>query len=244
MGLVLVSANYGARVPGPLATSGWLKEAIDRWQAEKAIPPALFDLLPPEMQLRAGALADQWDRLFVNEIYDSLAEAAANGETMETWREVAQRIVDKYGAADNAPQLFPGGDFSNNYADTVYRTNMAQISAAGRYAEMWSRKWVELSPYWLFNAIEDERICDICGPLDGRVFAKDDESAQNYLPALHPQCRCSVIELDEAAVQEGGYDISTGGDLAGEGITPADGFGGNKLEDLVPGFLIGVNLTP
>ena len=45
----------------------------------------------------------------------------------------------------------------------------------------------------------NERTCEICGELDGKVFfVKDAKPGANY-PPLHPNCRCTTIEYDEDA---------------------------------------------
>jgi hypothetical protein len=38
----------------------------------------------------------------------------------------------------------------------------------------------------VFSTAEDERVCDICGSLDGTIISSDS------LPPIHPSCRCVV----------------------------------------------------
>ena len=229
-----------------LASAGWLAKVVKAWKAEKVVPDDLFDLLPPEMKLRAGALAHQWDRAFVSDLYSSLSKAATYGETLPEWLMKAQKIVDKYGAAKNAPRLFPGGKFAPWYADVVYRTNMASLHAGGLYAEMFSRKWIAASPYWLFAAVHDLRNCPggVCRALDGRVFSKNDMAARNFLSPLHFNCRCRCIELDEQAVEDGAYDVSTGSAMRKAGLVIPEGWDVDRVAALVPAVLQGVNLSP
>ncbi len=230
-----------------LGTSGSLAKAAKAWRSEKVIPEALFDLLPDDMKIRAGALAHQWDRAFVSEIYDSLAKASISGQTLKEWTKKAQRIVDKYGAAENAPKLFPGGKFSPWYADLVYRNNMAAISAGGRYAEMFSRRWIEDAPYWLFNAIEDGRNCPsgVCLALDGKVVKKSDMAGRHFLPPCHHRCRCNALEIDADALKAGKYKVSTGRSLRDAGLVIPDGWDVDRVDALVPAVLRGgVSLKP
>ena len=53
----------------------------------------------------------------------------------------------------------------------------------------------------------DERVCGLCGPLDGKEIAMDDEfdykSSLNYpgiklVPPLHPHCRCGCLFIETA----------------------------------------------
>jgi len=54
---------------------------------------------------------------------------------------------------------------------------------------------------WL--ATLDEKICPICGQLDGEVFEADEAEAGANVPPSHPNCRCTVAsyfppdEIDE-----------------------------------------------
>lgn len=229
-----------------LATSGWLAGVVKAWKAEKVIPDGLFDLLPPDMQIRAGSLAHQWDRAFVSELYDSLAKSAMRGDTLREWTKKAQRIVDKYGAAENAPRLFPDGKFSPWYSDVVYRTNMTALQKGGLYAEMFSRKGIGIAPYWLFSAIHDGRSCPggICAALDGKLFSKADMAARHLLSPLHFQCRCSCIEIDQQAAEDGGYVVWSGAAMRKTGIVIPEGWDVNRVDALVPSYLRGANLDP
>ena len=38
-----------------------------------------------------------------------------------------------------------------------------------------------------YQTAEDERVCPICGPLDGKLFYLSDKA---HSPPLHPRCRC------------------------------------------------------
>jgi Phage Mu protein F like protein len=81
---------------------------------------------------------------------------------------------------------------------------------AARYAESFFGPALESDPFWMFSTAEDERVCDICGPLDGQVFSKIDAEGRHFLPSLHFSCRCEAIDLDAAGVAAGGYSISSG----------------------------------
>lgn len=52
---------------------------------------------------------------------------------------------------------------------------------------------------WLTG--RDERVCDYCGPLDGKVFPIDD--LPWGAPPIHPQCRCTASPSIAATKQEG-----------------------------------------
>lgn len=52
----------------------------------------------------------------------------------------------------------------------------------------------------------DERTCEVCGALDGRVFdLKDREEGVNW-PVLHPNCRCTVSSYSDLLAEAGAYE--------------------------------------
>ncbi|MCL6580136.1 MAG: hypothetical protein K6U08_00740 [Firmicutes bacterium] len=53
---------------------------------------------------------------------------------------------------------------------------------------------------------DDERVCPVCGPLDGKTVRLDEEFAPGiFAPPAHPNCRCTTLaptELDEVEVRK------------------------------------------
>ncbi len=223
-----------------------LAKAIEYWKSKGILPEGLLELLDPEFRTRGFSLAHQWDLDFLAEIYESLGRAIAEGKTFPDWMQEAQKTLDKFGAAPNAPRLADGPRWKPSYADLVYRQNTSNAFNAGRYAEMFSRKWVGKIPYWQFYAIEDSRNCPsgVCRALDGKVFEKGSGKARLYLPPLHFQCRCYTRELDPEDFKDGGYDVANPDQLRDAGVVPLKGFDKDSVEDLVPQVLRVGNLQP
>ena len=45
-----------------------------------------------------------------------------------------------------------------------------------------------------FSAAEDERMCEVCGALDGQTVGMDEEFSDGAgVPPIHPSCRCTVL---------------------------------------------------
>ena len=51
----------------------------------------------------------------------------------------------------------------------------------------------EETPEFIFNTVEDGRVCPICTPLDGLIMSDQDGSLQT--PPLHVKCRCFLIPV-------------------------------------------------
>jgi SPP1 gp7 family putative phage head morphogenesis protein len=56
-------------------------------------------------------------------------------------------------------------------------------------------------PHFTWITADDERVCEICGPLDGNMFAVGDPAAPRPVESTHPRCRCELtLEDAEGAV--------------------------------------------
>jgi hypothetical protein len=68
-----------------------------------------------------------------------------------------------------------------------------------------------------YDAIEDDRLCDICEPLNGVIRPADEWTGK--VPPLHYQCRCILTPLtDDDAQKEGVADKLPD-------VEPLEGFG-------------------
>lgn len=212
---------------------------LKRWQERLALSPEDLETLGLELRGLAFTLADVWNTNFLSDVQDTLAESIAAGENEAAWTARVQEVLDRYGSDETLAGVTDSWDAS--YVDLVFRQNTINAFQAGRYAEQFSPERMASDGYWLFAAVEDERLCEICAPLDGMVFAKSDPDARQYLPGLHFACRCMSIELDDTGVQDGGYNVSSGkglvytddnGDV--RDLRPDPGFDVDKVAQLVP----------
>ncbi|MDX9734968.1 MAG: phage minor head protein [Thermoanaerobaculia bacterium] len=164
-----------------------LKETLRRWKARKVYPTDLFDALADELRGTAGRLVDVWHTRFVEKVYGSLFDAMASGATLADWIPEAQALLDQFGASDGV-RIFSGEKWSPSYADLVFRNAHSAAMAGGRYAEMFSREWQRIAPFWLYDAVDDDRTRPAHAALDGMVFRKDDTTARRLLPPSQHNC--------------------------------------------------------
>ena len=80
-----------------------------------------------------------------------------------------------------APQLF--GPVRAATIATTELTRAAAQGEAGTVAQIMAQG-VTMNAVW--HTREDEKVCPVCGDLDGQTVAAD------ALPPAHPNCRCSV----------------------------------------------------
>jgi SPP1 gp7 family putative phage head morphogenesis protein len=212
-----------------------LKETLRRWKERGIFPSDVFDALADEMKGQAGRLVDVWHTGFVEKVYGSLFDAMASGATLSDWIPEAQKLLDLFGA-DDAVRIFSGEKWSPNYADLVFRNAHSAAMAGGRYAEMFSREWTRIAPYWLYDAVDDTRTRPTHAALDGLVFRKDDTAARRLLPPSAHRCRCLALEYTQRDVDEGKHRITGAGSLSAD-VLPPRGWDADRVQSLVPGVL-------
>ncbi len=212
-----------------------LRETLRRWKARRVFDTDAFDALADELKGQAGRLVDVWHKRFVELVYGSLFDAMASGATLSDWIPEAQKLLDRFGA-DDSVRIFSGEKWSPSYADLVFRNAHSAAMAGGRYAEMFSRQWIGIAPFWLYDAVDDHRTRPAHAALDGRVFRKDDATARRLLPPSQHNCRCLALEYRQRDVDEGNHEITDAGGLPTD-VFPPRGWDADRVESLVPGTL-------
>lgn len=85
-------------------------------------------------------------------------------------------------------------------ASMIARTEINMAEQAGRY-EGWQQAFkagfIDPSSMKMWMTAQDERTCDICGPLDGEVVEWNGVFSIGYeTPGfVHPHCRCTMVIL-------------------------------------------------
>lgn len=51
--------------------------------------------------------------------------------------------------------------------------------------------------FYVYIATKDERVCDVCGVLDGQTFPVSNAMQGINYPTMHPFCRCVTVGVDE-----------------------------------------------
>ena len=74
-----------------------------------------------------------------------------------------------------------------NSAELVVRTELQHTVIEGTRQRFKDSGYKQVE--WL--TAEDEKVCDICRPLDGKLFDVD----STELPPAHPRCRCDILAV-------------------------------------------------
>lgn len=205
------------------------------WKSLFAADPKKLAELEKEVRGRAKRLAGVWETEFIDELYASLQDAIAHGQTVSAWIKEADAILSRYTPEDVTVLVDPsgarGGEFSSWYGDLVFRMQASNAYGAARYAEMFSPQGIDISPYWIQSALKDDRTRPDHAFLDGKVFRKDDPTARGFLAPWDFNCRCLASDLDEADFQAGGYKLTRGDSIP---FRPPGDFDVDRVRQLVP----------
>lgn len=157
-----------------------------------------FELLVGEIDWElANGAAEDWARRYGYDLVSRLvgttrrrlaSEVAEWTRNSETINQLAQRL---------------SGLFDARRARTIAVTEVTRAYAEGNQAA-WRESKVINGKRW--NTANDELVCPICGPLNGRVVPLESGFDNIDNPPAHPNCRCwitpEVIRVDDPIAAE------------------------------------------
>lgn len=198
-----------------------LRRVLRVWEKRVPLNPEQLKALGEEAYVRAWGLAGVWEQKFLGRIQDSLMTAIQKGQTYSEWTQnEGQKILDGFGGG---VRTYRGGDRWDPWYSELVMRNATQASfAGGRYSAMFVPEWQSIAPFVQFYATQDDRTRPEHAALHGKVFRKDDVEARRYYPPLGHNCRCALIELTMAEVEDAGYRITPGHQIP---LLPTEGGG-------------------
>ena len=120
----------------------------------------------------------------------------------DTTRALAQSVVGKFTATPGmtigelSDLLEPAFGELRAEMIAVTETTRAYSAATDTYKELLKDAGLEMRRVW--NTSADEKVCEICGPLDGK-----DEREWTSPPPAHPRCRCWTTNEYVGRVKDG-----------------------------------------
>lgn len=180
--------------------------AISAIRKRSAVSNDDWSVMDAVQRERAFTVAHVTQARVLQGVLDSLQSAVERGTDFREFKDqVTIDLVEAWGGAQ------PGR------IETIFRTNVATAYGEGRHAIYSSPSARKARPFLRFDAIEDDRLCDICSPLDG-VIRPQEEWDKLTVP-LHHNCRCVLVPLSaEEADDEGIADEMPD-------VEPSEGFG-------------------
>jgi len=171
-------------------------EAAEDFRSRVAVTDAEYEALSRAERARAFHLASVNELAVVQLVFDELDLAITKGLPLE---EFQARVAEKL---TNAQRL--GG----YHLETVFRNATQSAYNAGRWHQMTDAEVSSSRPYWLFDAVLDDRTTEhICRPLDGTCKAHDDPFWLTHWPGLHHRCRSGIRSLRHSAAVRHGITV-------------------------------------
>lgn len=110
-------------------------------------------------------------------------------------------VIEKRGRPRKRTTPFP------NY-DVVARTFLQERYNTERWNQMVSEPVRSLRPYWLFDAILDNRTTHTCQVCNGTLLHWDDVWWQTHKPPIHWGCRSCIRCVSRATAQRRGVSVA------------------------------------
>lgn len=116
------------------------------------------------------------------------------------------------------------GDFTEAYAETVYRTNLTTSYVEGRFQEANEPAIAKVIGGMLYSALLDPVTRVNHRAANGFIAATNDPIWKKLKPPLGFNCRCTVAMVDKFTLDEYGLiaptgEVSRGWQLPGGGVT-------------------------
>ncbi len=128
------------------------------------------------------------DRL-AEEAQELIAKAIISGES---YAKTAQKLADRFGV-------------DKFHAVTLVRTETSHIHAV---ADKKAYEDLGITEY-KYLATLDDRTCETCGALDGKVFKLSEAREGVNYPSMHPRCRCTTT-MNKPYIKRSARDPVTG----------------------------------
>lgn len=172
------------------------EEAIEWFDDRFPLTQELKDSLGKYAGKRAWTVAGVAQLDVVLEVFDSIRSALSEGTSLADWkRDIRKRVGDRWGSKTSAR------------LDTIFRTNVQTAYNRGRWQQMKDPDVVDVRPYWMYDAILDDRRTPICKSLSTPkpvVLPQDDPFWDSHVPPLHFQCRSSLRALTAESAKRRG----------------------------------------
>jgi SPP1 gp7 family putative phage head morphogenesis protein len=149
----------------------------------------------------------------VEDVRRSLERAVSQGESFTDWkRKIRRRLTNAWVANDAAPAN-PGWRI-----ETIFRTNVQRAYSAGRYEQITDPVVVESRPFWMYDALLDDRTTEFCREMNGTILPANDARWDGRIPPTHFNCRSGLRTLRESQARRRGISSSVPDDYAQEGF--------------------------
>ena len=173
-----------------------LKDAIEFLRQQLALPEDVWQALIEEVDQAARARAFDMSRSMHEGILKAIIKALEEGSTLETFRADFDDLVKRHG--------WQGDNQDGWRTSLIFRTQIAQAQAAGKWREIQSQK----PQYLRYVAIGDNRTRPQHLLWHDTILLADHPWWQTHFPPNGFNCRCSVMALNDRQLKRFDMKVS------------------------------------
>lgn len=171
-------------------------EAIAWFRARVPLTPEAFDALSERARRKAFKVAGATRLSMCAEVLRSLDKAVATGMSFPEWqKQIGPKLIKDWSGTVKNPSW---------RLETIFRTSVQSAYAAGRWRQLREPAIAKARPFWLFDAVLDERTTLVCRVAKGTCLPNDHVWWATHTPPLHFCCRSGIRALRASAAEARG----------------------------------------
>lgn len=136
------------------------KEAIDFFKGKVTLTPKEFSELEEECKAKAFTISGIAKLDILNDVMRELQKVLDEGITFKEWRDNTNKMLEQKGWKGLSPYR----------ADNIFRTNIQTAYNVGAYKRMTNPDVIDRRPYWMYDAVNDNRTRPTHMALNRKVF--------------------------------------------------------------------------
>lgn len=167
-----------------------------------------------EEHRRAFTVAKMMDADMLADVHQAVTRAIERGQTLAQFRAGLEPMLQKAGwwGIQETEDPLTGERIevklgSPRRLETIFRTNMQSAYAAGQWQQIEDQALD--APYLLYEAVDDYRTRPDHAAWDNTVLPVTDPWWQTHYPLNGWNCRCTVLQLDDADLETFGLKVSS-----------------------------------
>ena len=169
------------------------EEASKWFRGRVAVTKSEWDAMTRKARLQSFTIAGTQQLKVVQTVLDSLQKAIDKGTPIDKWRRELKKELGKAFVTRNATNL-----------DTAFINANQTAYNVGRYYQLSDPAVTAVMPWWLFDAVLDDRTSEICLECAGTIARFDDPWWLTHWCPLHHRCRSTVRALTASMAKRRG----------------------------------------
>ncbi|MBI5770869.1 MAG: minor capsid protein [Verrucomicrobia bacterium] len=177
------------------------KEAVDFIAKKPVVSREVFDQLVPEVRARTFLVSGMVPLDLAQKLRDRIAALPAGAD----WDQVKGDLADSLSPFflkknEESGVTEPDVEAAQRRAELLIRTHGYQAYSAAQYNVLQRQK--DVFRFWRYQTAQDDRVREAHAALEGKVLPADDPFWQTHFPPWDFNCRCTVVPLSDADMEE------------------------------------------